>query len=218
MFRSEIRAPRLLVAMVILLTAPTACRQEMAEGPYYSPLEATTFFKDGKSARTPPAGTVARGNLRLDDHFYTGRVDGELATTYPFEVTRAVLDRGEERFNIYCTPCHGRTGDGNGMVVQRGFRQPTSFHSPTILVHPPGHYVDVMTNGFGAMPSYATQVTPEDRWAIAAYIQALQLSRTVPVSALSAEQRARLESDLAGGAAGEQLPHGTAVQTEGEGH
>ncbi|MBW3565353.1 MAG: cytochrome c [Acidobacteria bacterium] len=218
MFRSEMRASGLLVVMVMLLTAATGCRQEMAEAPYYDPLEATTFFEDGQSARKPPMGTVARGHLRLDDHFYTGRVNGELATTYPFEITRAVLDRGEERFNIYCTPCHGRTGDGNGMIVQRGFRQPTSFHSPTILAHPPGHYVDVMTNGFGAMPSYAAQVPHEDRWAIAAYIQALQLSRTVPVSALSAEQRARLESDLAGGAASEQVPHGTAVQTEGEGH
>ncbi len=145
--------------------------------PKFKPLDRSDFYPDGRSARLLVAGTVARGQLRADTYFYTGMIGNQPGNVMPFPVTRDVLERGRERFNIYCAPCHSRLGDGNGMIVQRGFRRPPSFHSPPLLQAPLGHFFDVMTNGFGAMPDYAAQVAPADRWAIAAYIRALQLSQ-----------------------------------------
>ncbi len=167
--------------------------QIMRDQPRYDPLEANPMFADGSSARPLVPGTVARGHLRVNDHIYTGRIDGKYAATFPMPVTRKTLERGQERFNIYCAPCHSRLGDGQGMIVQRGFKQPPSFHSDRLRAAPPGYFVDVMTNGFGAMFSYASRVNPEDRWAIAAYIRALQLSQHADLSVVPAADRQQLE-------------------------
>jgi hypothetical protein len=167
----------------------------MHDNPRHEPLEASSFFADRRSAREPVPGTVARGELREDEHLYTGKVGGKLAATFPFAVTRERLERGRERFDIYCTPCHDRLGTGLGMVVRRGFRRPPSLHDERLRQAPPGHFFDVMTNGFGAMASYAVEVPVEDRWAIAAYVRVLQLSQRAPLSAVPASERPRLESE-----------------------
>ena len=165
----------------------------MHDAPRYEPLEGSAFFADGRSSRVLQANTVARGHLREDDHLYTGKVDGQLAVEFPMPVTGETMARGQERFNVFCSPCHGRTGEGNGMVVQRGFRQPPSFHEDRLLNAPVGYYFDVMTNGFGAMQDYAAQVPVADRWAIAAYLRALQLSRRATPADVPAERRAELD-------------------------
>jgi mono/diheme cytochrome c family protein len=173
----------------------TGCyQQQMGNQPRYDPLEASTFFSDGQSARQPVVDTVARGRLRDDTLLLTGMENGQPATRFPFPVTRQVLDRGRDRFEIYCAPCHGRTGYGDGMVVQRGFIPPPSFHTDALRSVPPGHIFDVATNGLGAMPSYADQVPVRDRWAIAAYIKALQLSQHADASSLPADLRQRLDA------------------------
>lgn len=156
--------------------------------PKILPLSKSDFFEDGRGSRTPPAGTIARGQLRDDTYLYTGMINGQPGNVMPFPATRDVLERGRERFNIYCSPCHSRIGDGNGMIVQRGFRRPPSFHEPRLRQAPLGHFYDVISNGFGAMPDYAAQVNPHDRWAIVAYVRALQLSQDAPANAMNAGQ------------------------------
>jgi mono/diheme cytochrome c family protein len=166
----------------------------MHNQPRYKPLAATDFFGDGRSARPEVEGTVARGHLRIDKARYTGKADSADVTEFPFPISRADLLRGQERFNIYCSPCHSRIGDGNGMVVRRGFRQAASYHTDKLIKAPVGHFFDVMTNGFGAMPSYASRVEPDDRWRIAAYIRVLQLSENATIDDVPADQRAALEN------------------------
>jgi len=170
-----------------------ACRQDMHDAPRYEPLEQSAFFADGRSSRGLLANTVARGQLREDEHLYTGKVGGRPATEFPMPVTNEAIVRGQERFNVFCAPCHGRTGEGNGMIVQRGFRQPPSFHEDRLINAPVGYFFDVMTNGFGAMQDYAAQVPVADRWAIAAYLRALQLSRRATPDDVPAERRAELD-------------------------
>jgi hypothetical protein len=165
------------VALGLMLTA---CRQDMHNQPRYKPLAPTAFFDDGRSARPAIEDTVARGQLRLDQARYTGKVNGQDVDSIPIQITRVDLERGQERFNIYCSPCHSRLGDGRGMVVQRGLRQPPSYHDQRLIDAPIGHFFDVMTNGYGAMYSYASRVAVDDRWRIAAYIRALQLSQNPP--------------------------------------
>ena len=179
----------LVFSMLVL----TGCRQDMHDQPRYEPLESSTFFPDGMSSRHPPPGTVARGELEEDAYFYTARLDGELGTTLPFALTRALLERGQERYNIYCSPCHDRVGTGLGMIVRRGFRRPPSFHSPNLREAPLGHFFDVMSNGFGAMMDYAAQISPHDRWAVAAYIRALQLSQHVTLADVPTSDREQLQ-------------------------
>ena len=169
------------------------CRQDMHDQPRYKPLAGTDFFGDGRSARPVVEGTVARGHLRIDKARYTGKEDGMDVTEFPFPITSADLLRGQARFNIYCSPCHSRVGDGNGMVVRRGFRQAASYHTDKLIKAPVGHFFDVMTNGFGAMPSYASRVEPDDRWRIAAYIRVLQLSGNARIEDVPADQRVALE-------------------------
>ncbi len=169
----------------------------MHNGPNYEVYEANASFADGRASRNLPAGTVARGQLRDDDHFYTGKVDGELASTFPFAVTASDLDRGRERFTIYCTPCHGQLGDGKGMVVQRGLRQAATYHQDRLRQIAPGYFYDVVTNGFGAMQGYADQIPPRDRWLIAAYVRALQLSQNATVDDVPAADRGRLDAPAA---------------------
>src|SRR6202047_3775546 len=153
------------------------CRLDMHVQPKYLPYEPSNFFDDGRSERPVVPGTVARGHLHTDELLYTGKENGVVADKFPFPMTRADLERGRERYNIYCTPCHDYTGGGQGMIVQRGFPAPPSFHTDRLRNAPAGHFFDVITNGLGSMYSYAARVEPEDRWRIAAYIRALQLSR-----------------------------------------
>ena len=177
-----------------------ACRQDMHDTPRYEPLEASTFFTDGRGSRTVVANTVARGTLRQDEHLYQGKIDGQLTDSFPMPVTAEVMARGRERFNVFCAPCHGRTGQGNGMVVQRGFRAPPSFHEERLRTAPVGYFYDVQTNGFGAMSDYAAQVPVADRWAIAAFIRALQFSQRATVDDVPPARRAELDAPPAQGA------------------
>jgi mono/diheme cytochrome c family protein len=163
--------------IVVIVVAGSACRQDMHDQPKYVPLRQSSFFNDARSARPVVEGTVARGQLHDDELMYTGKVKGEDAAVFPMRVDAAVMARGQQRFNIYCSPCHGRTGQGDGMVVRRGYRRPPSMHQDRLRSAPPGHFFDVMTNGFGAMPDYRMQLSARDRWAVVAYIRALQLSQ-----------------------------------------
>lgn len=168
------------------------CRQDMFDQPRYKPLGKSEFFADGRGSRPPVAGTIARGHLNEDEHLATGRVNGALATTFPFRVTRAVFERGRERYNIYCAPCHDAVGNGNGMIVRRGYKQPPSLHLDRLRQAPVGHFYDVIRNGLGAMPDYAVEVPVSDRWAIVAYIRALQFSQRASPEDVPAEARSRL--------------------------
>ena len=190
---------RVIVAAVALATVLSAAgcdlRQRMYDQEKYEAHEATTFFKDGLTSRAPIEGTVARGGLRLDTHLNEGKVNGELATTLPpsIEFNRALLERGQQRYNIYCTPCHDRTGSGNGIVVQRGLKQPPSLHQDRLRNAAIGYYFDVITNGFGSMFSYASRIPVNDRWAVAAYIRALQFSQEAAYDELPAEDQRQLQ-------------------------
>jgi len=181
---------------LILSLALAACRQDMHDQPRYKPLAATGFFGDGRSARPAIEGTVPRGHLRIDQARYTGKANNNEDVDYfPFQITQADLERGQERFNVFCSPCHSRIGDGNGMVVRRGFRQAASYHTDKLIKAPVGHFFDVMTNGFGAMPSYASRVEPDDRWRIAAYIRVLQFSQNAPLDQVPPEMRPELDKN-----------------------
>jgi mono/diheme cytochrome c family protein len=177
----------------VLGVAAAGCRQDMHDQPKYIPLRESAFFNDGRSARPLVAGTVARGQLHEDALLYTGKVNGADATMFPFPIDDRVMARGQERFNVYCSPCHGRAGGGDGMVVRRGYRRPPSYHDDRLQNAPIGHFFDVISNGFGAMPDYAAQVTVEDRWAIVAYIRALQLSEHATPADVPADQLERLK-------------------------
>jgi hypothetical protein len=159
------------------LLVATGCRQDMQDQPKFFPQRGTDFYADGRSVRPQVANTVARGQLHTDTYFYTGLVNGKEGDGLPFPVTLAVLERGQERYNVYCTPCHSRVGNGAGMIVQRGYRPAGNFHTTRLETAPLGHFFNVISNGYGAMPDYAAQIAPVDRWAIAAYLRALQLSQ-----------------------------------------
>ena len=190
------RRPRIGAYLVPLVAALAlaGCRQDMHDAPRYDPYEASSLFPKGSSAQPLVAGTVARGFLDEDQALYTGKVDGQPVDTFPFPITSADLDRGEERFNVYCSPCHGRTGEGNGMVVQRGYRRPPSYHQDRLRQVPVGYFFDVITNGFGAMPDYRVQVPVADRWRIVAYIRALQLSHNATAADIPPDEMQRLRS------------------------
>jgi mono/diheme cytochrome c family protein len=169
--------------ILALAAASVGCRQDMHDQPKYIPLRPSTFFADGRSARPLVDGTVARGHLNEDAAFYTGKgPDGKPIGAFPFPITREIVTRGQERFNIYCAPCHGRLGNGDGMIVRRGFRQPPSYHVERLRSAPNGYFYDVISKGFGAMSDYAAQIEPADRWAIVAYVRALQLSQNAAVA------------------------------------
>lgn len=185
------------IGCLAMVTFLFGCRLDMHIQPKYLPYEPTSFFADGRSERQPVPGTVARGHLRLDELFYTGRENGVVANKFPFPITRADLDRGRERYNIYCTPCHDYTGSGRGMIVQRGFPQPPSYHIQRLREAPVGHFFEVMTDGFGAMYSYAARVDPADRWRIAAYIRVLQLSESATVQDVPEGERQKLAQGTA---------------------
>jgi cytochrome c553 len=176
LFRRRLNFSLLLAGFVCL----SACRNDMHNQPRYKPLAATDFFGDGRAARPAIADTVARGQLRVDQARYTGKAGGKDIDYFPIQISKGDVARGRERFEIYCSPCHGRLGNGHGMIVSRGLRQPPSYLDQRLIDAPIGHFFDVMTNGYGAMYSYASRVAPDDRWRIAAYIRALQLSQNAP--------------------------------------
>lgn len=170
----------------------SGCRMDMHIQPKYLPYDPTTFFDDGRSERQPVPGTVARGHLRLDELLYTGKENGVESNRFPFPITHEDLERGRQRFNIYCTPCHDYTGSGRGVIVLRGFPPPPSYHIDRLRQAPVGHFFDVMTNGFGSMYSYASRIDPEDRWRIAAYIRVLQLSQHATLQDVPEAERQKL--------------------------
>ncbi|MFN0158556.1 MAG: c-type cytochrome [Bacteroidota bacterium] len=184
-----------ILIVVAVLVLVMGCN-DMADQARVKPLEESKHFADRQSSRTLPEGTVARGHLREDALLYTGKINGVFADQFPFPVDEELMNRGENRYNTFCTPCHGRLGDGMGMIVQRGFPKPNSFHSDSLRLKPAGYYVDVIANGFGRMYSYAASVPVNDRWAIVAYIRALQLSRRVPLKNLSPDEQQRIAGQM----------------------
>ena len=184
---------RVLPTLVAIALLFVACRPDMTNQPKAKSLSQSDFFSDGANARPLPAHTVAHGEARQEVAFHTGLTNGVYITRLPISLTPELLARGRERFDAICAVCHDRTGSGNGMVVQRGFPQPPSFHVDRLRNAPIGHFFDVITNGYGVMYSYATRVEPEDRWAIAAYIRALQLSHNAMLPDVDPDERMRLE-------------------------
>ncbi len=194
MYRRTLGRPGGALLLILLLAA---CRpdQKMANQPRYDPLEQSGFFSDSMSARSSVPGTVARGSLRDDLFLHTGKLQGALVDGFPSAVTPELMQRGQERYDIYCSMCHGRSGAGDGMIVARGYRRPPTFHSQVLREQKTGYLFDVITNGFGAMPPYASMIAVEDRWAIVAYIRALQLSRNATISDVPDRERERLEGE-----------------------
>ncbi len=186
-----------ILCAVVSLAFLSACAQQMGAQPSYRPLESSSLFEDGKVARHPPHGTVPRAYARENPFLRSGdarRFQEPVETkTFPLAVTMEMLARGRERFNIYCSVCHGETGYGDGMIVQRGFSPPPSLHSERLRSAPLKHFYDVITNGFGSMPSYAVQINRDDRWAVIAYIRALQLSQNAGIDDVPEDKRQQLE-------------------------
>jgi mono/diheme cytochrome c family protein len=178
------------VASLLILSG---CRQDMHNQPKYVPYRSSEFFQDGLSERQQLVNTVARGELHEDAYLYTGKVGTKEGDRFPFPITQAVMERGRERYDIYCSPCHSRVGDGNGMIVKRGYRQAANFHDQKYVSQTVGHYYDVISHGSGAMPDYAAQIEPADRWAIAAYIRALQYAQNGTMSDVPGDQRGQLK-------------------------
>lgn len=192
--RIRITAGQILLGAVSFVAAGCS-RLDMQDQPKYRPQRPSEFFADGRSERQPVEGTVARGALNEDTAFYEGKDDkGEDIKEFPVAIDRAVLKRGQQRFDIYCAPCHGRIGNGLGMIVRRGFKQPPSYHTDRLRQAPVGHFYDVITNGYGGMLNYAAQVQPRDRWAIVAYIRALQYSQNAPIDELAQADRSKIPS------------------------
>lgn len=181
------------VAFGAALMLGGCARLDMQDQPKYKPQRPSEFFADGRSGRPELEGTVARGEMKDDAAFYEGKNEkGDDVDVFPVAVDKAFIERGHQRFDIYCAPCHGRLGNGLGMIVRRGFKQPPSYHIDRLRNAPVGHFYDVISNGYGAMLNYAAQVQPRDRWAIVAYIRALQYSENANINELSAEARAKV--------------------------
>ncbi len=217
-FRSTLAA-----AAVFTVAFVSGCRQDMQNQPKFIPQRGTTFFPSGRSVRPEVLGAVARNQLDADEYYNTGLIDGKEQNALPFPVTMTVLERGQERYNIYCTPCHSRVGNGRGMIVERGYKPAGNFHDPLIAAKPLSHYFFVMTHGYGSMPDYSAQITTQDRWAIAAYIRALQLSQDAPLADVPAGAQVQKLSEVsqqAGFAPGFvdawTLPQETNVPSAGE--
>jgi hypothetical protein len=184
---------KLMMLTTVAVFALAGCRQQMADQPHQRPLEASNFFDDGMASRPIEPGTVARAGKEQADQQLNAKLDGKLVDTFPFDMTMEVLARGQERYEIFCSPCHDRLGTGQGMIVRRGFTPARSFHDPRLREAPAGHFFEIITRGFGPMPSYANQLSEHDRWAVIAYIRALQLSRNVRLDQLPPEDRAKMK-------------------------
>jgi hypothetical protein len=213
---TRVREMKVVRLMVILLGAASVlllagCREDMHNQPKFIPLRENEFYADGRSARAPVEGTIARGQLEDDPLLYTGKVNGQEVDQFPFAITDKDLARGRERYNIFCSPCHSELGDGNGMIVQRGFKKPPSYYDPRLMKAPVGHFFNVMTYGRGAMGDYSAQVPVADRWRIAAYIRALQLSQTAKSGDLQAGQQVGSKAQADGET---KLDQGTTASTE----
>ena len=188
-FQTEFAKRKRVAGLLLLLLVTAGCRLDMHVQPRYNPLAKSDFFDDQRAARPLVEGTVARGELRADTYFYTGKIGGNDGEYMPFAVTRADLARGQQQYDVFCSPCHSRLGDGNGFIPSRGFtRKPPSYHIERLQKAPIGYFYDVMTNGFGIMLDYSAQISPRDRWLIAAYIRALQFSQNATRSAVPAGQ------------------------------
>ena len=185
---------KLMMLTSVAIFAIAGCRQQMADQPHQRPLEPSNFFDDGMASRPVEPGTVARAGKEQNGPRFHSKVDGKLVDTFPFEVTMEVLARGQERYEIFCAPCHDRLGTGQGMIVRRGFTPARSFHDPRLRDASAGHFFEVITQGFGQMPSYANQLSEQDRWAVIAYIRALQFSRNVRLDQLPPEDRAKMKA------------------------
>src|SRR5262249_3421533 len=196
---AQIRVVLLALGAMAMITG---CRQDMQNQPKFIPLRSSEFFPDQRSARYPVPGTVPRldnpqwdaAQLDPASYFLTGKHGNAFGNELPFPLTRQVLARGQNRYNIYCTPCHALVGDGNGMIVQRGFKHPPSFHQQRLRNAPVGYFYDVISNGLGAMPDYASQLKPADRWAVAAYLRALQLSQNANEGDVAAADKDKLKT------------------------
>ena len=185
---------KFVITILAFLVVGTGCRKGMVNQQYLKPLAEETFFRDGGGARPIPPHTVARGQLNEDQQFFEGKLGGQLVTTFPAPVTRQMIEHGREGFDVYCAVCHGRTGEGDGMIVQRGFPAPPSLHEERLRKAPVGHFFDVITNGYGIMYPYASRVTTEERWDIIAYIRALQLSQDATLDDADPVNREQLQS------------------------
>jgi len=174
--------------------ALSGCRQDMHDQPKYKPQRPSDFFADGRSGRTPVENTVARGTIYEDAAYYTGKVEGKEIDYFPIAVDKALIERGHVKFDIYCSVCHGKVGNGLGMIVRRGFKMPPSYHTDKLRNAPVGHFYDVITNGYGSMWNYSAQIQVRDRWAIASYIRALQLSQNANINDLAPADRTKLAS------------------------
>lgn len=194
---SQSRKSALFFSAIAAVTLLAGCRQDMHNEPKFIPQRGTDFFADGRSVRPQVVHTVARGQLDQNEYFYTGLLNGKEQDAMPFPVTMTVLEHGQERYNIYCTPCHSRVGNGDGMIVQRGYKPAGNYHDSKRLSEPLSHYFYVMTNGYGAMPDYSEELTPADRWSIAAYIRALQLSQNAKESDVPAGAKVQNLTDIA---------------------
>ena len=182
----------LCVCLAVSMAALSACRQDMHDQPKYKPQAGSAFFADGRSNRPLLPGTIARGRLGDDVLLETGKENGEFSKVFPFEITADVLERGRSRYGIFCAPCHDDTGSGGGIVVQRGMKQPLSFHIDRLREAGPGYYFDVMTNGFGAMYDYSDRIKTQDRWAIAAYVRVLQRAQSAKLVDVPADKQQTL--------------------------
>jgi mono/diheme cytochrome c family protein len=191
-----VKAGTLAVLAMTAALAGVGCRQDMHDQPKYQPFEKSDFFEDQRASRPLVPGTVARGSLREDAALFTGKSGDAFISEIPVPVTAELLSRGRTQFEAFCSPCHGRTGMGNGVIVQRGFKRPSSYHVDRLRAMPIGYFYDVITNGYGAMSDYASQVPVRDRWAVAAYVRTLQLSQNAPVDDVPADRRKDLEESL----------------------
>jgi len=194
---SQIRKTALSLGAFAAVALLAGCRQDMHNEPKFIPQRGTDFFADGRSVRPQVDHTVARGQLDQNEYFYTGLLNGKEQDAMPFPATMTVLEHGQERYNIYCTPCHSRVGNGDGMIVHRGYKPAGNYHDSKRLSEPLSHYFYVMTNGYGAMPDYSEELTPADRWSIAAYIRALQLSQNAKESDVPTGEKVQNLTDIA---------------------
>ena len=190
--RAAVQTANMAALLLVVLVA--GCRQDMHDQPKYKPLKSSAFFEDGRDSRPLVADTVARGHLDDDALLSTGKMGTAFATEFPFPITGDILLRGQQRYNIYCSPCHDRTGSGDGMIVRRGFRRPPSFHIDRLRAAAAGYFFDVITHGFGVMPDYSSQVPVNDRWAIVSYIRALQLSQHASVNDIPPAEQTKLSA------------------------
>jgi hypothetical protein len=187
-----------LTILALFITGCDLVPLHMRDQARYDPLEESRFYADSLASRPVPANTIPRGEwgeVKLNEHFYTGQIDGEFVDIFPLPVTRELVERGQERYDIFCAPCHSRVGDGQGIIVERGFQQPPSFHTDRLRDESAGYIYNVISNGFGAMYSYDSRLEPKDRWAIVAYIRALQLSQNAGLDDVPESERPNLESE-----------------------